>query len=123
MIRNKKGQFTSEAKGEKHFMWKGGRYEDSRGRFWIYMPDHPSCNSRKYVAEHRLVVEKHLGRSLRFNEIVHHIDGNPRNNEIKNLVVTTRKEHPHLHGSLSEEHKNKISLGVKKYYETTKNRN
>ena len=122
MIRNKKGQFTSEARADKHYMWRGGKYVDSRGRVWYYLPEHPSCNSRKYVAEHRLVMEKKLGRYLKSSEIVHHIDGNSSNNDPTNLVITSRKEHPHLHGSLSEEHRKKIGLGVRKHYATKTDR-
>ena len=43
--------------------------------------------------EHRLVVEEMLGRELTSEEIVHHIDGNKRNNSPDNLKVMTRSEH------------------------------
>lgn len=49
------------------------------------------------VYEHRVVVENTLGRKLRENEIVHHIDGNKRNNDPSNLVVMTRAEHSRIH--------------------------
>jgi hypothetical protein len=42
---------------------------------------------------HRRVVEKRLGRSLRSDEIVHHIDGNKLNNSDENLLVTSRAKH------------------------------
>ena len=37
--------------------------------------------------EHRVVAEQMLGRSLEPEEVVHHIDGNPRNNSPDNLFV------------------------------------
>lgn len=44
--------------------------------------------------EHRFIVEKHLGRKLTSDEIVHHIDGNPQNNIISNLIVCkTLRDH------------------------------
>jgi hypothetical protein len=47
--------------------------------------------------EHRLVMEKHLGRKLTSNEVVHHIDGDKWNNDISNLIVMTRQEHIAVH--------------------------
>jgi len=47
----------------------------------------------KYQYEHILKMEQKLGRSLRPDEIVHHIDGDPNNNALSNLKVMTRGEH------------------------------
>lgn len=38
-------------------------------------------------------MEVHLDRYLEDDETVHHIDGNPLNNDIKNLQVIKRSEH------------------------------
>lgn len=46
---------------------------------------------------HRVVAEQKLGRKLRPGEIVHHIDGNKRNNHPDNLMVMTQSEHAKLH--------------------------
>ncbi len=48
--------------------------------------------------EHRLVAEQTLGRPLKAGEIVHHIDGNIRNNDPSNLQVMTQAEHMRAHG-------------------------
>ena len=47
--------------------------------------------------KHRIVMEEYIGRQLKSNEIVHHIDGNKRNNDISNLLLTTRSEHAIIH--------------------------
>lgn len=49
--------------------------------------------SGRRIALHRAIVEDHLGRPLAANEIVHHIDHNPLNNDLSNLQVMTRAEH------------------------------
>lgn len=46
---------------------------------------------------HRIIAEQKIGRSLKPGEIVHHIDGNKRNNNPDNLVVMTQSEHCRLH--------------------------
>jgi hypothetical protein len=46
---------------------------------------------------HRWLMEKHLGRTLTDNEVVHHKDENKKNNDILNLEVMTRAEHARHH--------------------------
>jgi len=51
----------------------------------------------KYILEHRLIMEKHIGRKLKRNEVVHHKDENKLNNNLDNLVLMTKKEHDAYH--------------------------
>jgi len=80
--------------GSNHPRWGGGRTKSTDGYIRIYMPKHPRCDPNRYVYEHRLVMEKYLGRYLKPEEIVHHkgtkypIDSieNKQDNRIKNLM-------------------------------------
>ena len=79
-----------------HYNWKSG-YTDCRGYRMSHAPDHPNCqgNTRKYVREHRLIMENHLGRYLESHENVHHINGKRDDNRIENLELWTTKHQPH----------------------------
>lgn len=47
--------------------------------------------------EHIVLCEEELGRSLNDDEVVHHLDGNPRNNRLNNLVVISSSAHNKIH--------------------------
>lgn len=71
-------------------------------------PWHPFRDSGGYVYLHRLVIEARLGRFLCSTEVVHHIDGNPENNNWENLEVTTQPAHASEHlnnGTISRDTK------------------
>ena len=56
-----------------------------------------SYQARKNGREHQIIAEIMIGRPLKPNEVVHHIDGNKRNNDANNLIVVTRSEHIRIH--------------------------
>jgi len=80
--------------------WKGGKYKHSEGYIYIYKPEHPFANKKGKVFEHRLIVEKKLGRYLKSEEIVHHINRVRNDNRPKNLqLFPNKRSHVIFHHS------------------------
>ena len=81
-------------KRERNGQWKGGRRRLGCGYWGILVPDHPFARKDGYYMEHRLVMEKHLGRTLTKKEVVHHINGDTGDNRIENLMLySSHSEH------------------------------
>ena len=51
----------------------------------------------KYHMRARMVMRRHLKRRLKSTELVHHIDGNWKNNSIDNLTIMTLSKHSKHH--------------------------
>lgn len=77
---------SKNRRGKNHSQWKGGK-KASLGYIKVYKPNHPMAQKGEYVLEHRLIMEKILGRPLKPYEVVHHIDGNKKNNKPSNLML------------------------------------
>ncbi len=85
---------TGKYGGDKGPNWKGGRVRMAHGYICVYSANHPNKNKSNYVLDHRLVMEKHLGRYLEKHEVVHHINGIRDDNRIENLVlIGSNSEH------------------------------
>lgn len=63
------------------------------------------CIGNDEILEHRLIIEKKIGRSLNRNEHIHHKNRIRIDNRTKNLQLLTHSEHMKLH---YEEKKHKL---------------
>lgn len=71
--------------------FKGGKRISSWGYILV------GVDGGKYEFEHRLIMERIIGRKLLRTEHVHHINGNKQDNRIENLSLMTKSEHQSLH--------------------------
>ena len=81
--------------GKRHWNWKGGYkyYHSGNGRTKYRRIK----INNKYIAEHRYVMGQSIGRKLKRNEIVHHLNGNGLNNRIENLEIISQIKHNKIH--------------------------
>jgi len=88
------------ARGDKHHSWKGGSFIDPRYGYKMVR----TRRRLPYVGEHVLVAERASGRRLKRSEVVHHINGDPKDNRPENLeVCATQKEHLQKHVKVRRE--------------------
>jgi hypothetical protein len=97
-IRKAGMEIRNRPSGSNHPHWKGGRVR--AGDYWRVRVenDDPMASMRLqdgYVAEHRLVMARSLGRPLRRTETVHHINGDSGDNRIENLQLRQGKHGKH----------------------------
>jgi hypothetical protein len=94
-----KGKKFPYRSGKNHFNWKNGRCKQC-GYVMVKCPDHPLANKKGYIFEHRLVMEKMLGRYLKKEERAHHINNIKDDNRPENLMYfKNESEHQKFHQS------------------------
>lgn len=72
-------------KGNKHPNWKGRAMH--QGYVCILNPSHPRATKNGYVRRSIMVIEKIIGRHLKPEEVVHHIDKIKTNDKPHNLQL------------------------------------
>lgn len=78
--------------GEKNPCWNGGvTYGKARSMVYKFVKCPPEffgmAMKNGYTAEHRLVMARHLGRPLTRKKVVHHINHDPLDNRLENLML------------------------------------
>lgn len=107
--------------GRRSHTWKGGRGVH-KGYIYIRISGIEDINLQKLcretiegrakgktrsglVWEHQLKMIERLGRPLKPDEQVHHLDGDRSNNDINNLILVTTRTHDSLHRQVLLENK------------------
>lgn len=74
--------------GEKNSNWKGGKIKN-HGYWFIYNPSHPTkaTLNNHYVRQSVIIAEKILGRFLKKEELIHHINGIKDDDRPENLYL------------------------------------
>lgn len=85
--------YISPNKEEGHPNWKGGRIVTDDGYIKIMSSERTASGRKRYILEHRFVMEQHLGRKLDINEHVHHINGIKDDNRLENLIIKKSSNH------------------------------
>lgn len=80
-------------------------YTCKDGRQRVYIKE-----SKKVISYPRFLMEQFLGHELLPEEDVHHIDGNPLNNELDNLQIIMHGEHQRQH--MPSKYHDKIAVCV-----------
>lgn len=90
----------------------GSLYVDSDG--YIRVKVEPGKG--KWILQHTLVMQEHLGRPLTSTEVVHHINGVRTDNRLENLFLChDRSEHNRIEGSLVEVFRELLAAGVVRF--------
>lgn len=85
---------------ELHSGWKGGKIITKEGYIKVKVD---TDKKHKYKFEHRIVVEKFIGRKFKKGEIVHHINLNKEDNRIENLMIFPNdREHIKFHTKIRQ---------------------
>jgi len=87
-------RLPGKARPEKNYFWRGGLVVDSEGYILEKSPGHPNADHLGYVRQHRLVMEKTLGRYLTREEVVDHKNRDTSDNDPGNLeLYATNADH------------------------------
>ena len=105
---DKRGKHGNHSRGEKHPRWNNDKIVSQHGYIKIRVgTNHPLSDPNGYAYEHLLVWISAGNNPPASDELLHHRNGNKKDNRYINLKLVKRTEHNSLH--LSE--RGRDSLG------------
>jgi len=85
----------------------------------VYHPECPYSLPSGNISEHRYIWWlNHKKEPIRYNEIIHHINGNHQDNRIENLMKCKRKLHGILHRQM-QVNKHKLNSAIQESCQLT----
>ena len=70
---------------------------DINGYYMVLCPEHRRANHQGYIKVHILVWERSHGKAIPDECIVHHLNGQIRDNRRENLKAMTQADHAEFH--------------------------
>lgn len=75
----------------------GHTKEHNKCYILAYAPKHPHAHKDGYVMLHTIIMERHIGRYLNDDEVVHHVNHDRKDNRLENLQLMKKKAHMSMH--------------------------
>jgi hypothetical protein len=107
LVKSKQGSYQGKNTGKHHPQWRGGKTIATGGYVLIHISELSdterewfSNQKNDYVAEHRVVVSRRLGRQLKRSEHIHHINGIKGDNRDENLMLFDSSRHMREHANI-----------------------
>lgn len=95
-IPSHKGKKLPQFQGKNSCHWKGGKV-NRNGYIMIYQPRHSFSDKRKYIFEHRLIIEKQIERCLLPSETTHHLGTKNDNRPQMLMAFVNNSVHKRFH--------------------------
>jgi hypothetical protein len=98
-VPDNRGRHGNNCRNEKHPRWKNGISISSHGYIKVQLgPSHPFSDPKGYAYLHLLVwVSAGNRRPVANKEVVHHINGNTKDNRLENLELINLSDHGNFH--------------------------
>lgn len=82
--------------------YEGHKVIITNGYYDVYYPEHPNARKNGSVMLQVIIASKIIGRPLKENEVVHHVDENKLNNSPNNLMIfNSQSDHSRYHKMLN----------------------